>query len=82
MGEGKLRMKSGHPFLFGAMVLIMAITYSCVTAGRSETQNVSATSKPPSINVLVDGQLARKTPIILKLERRNVHTYVKNFWRW
>jgi len=67
-------MKGGRLFLLAAAVLVMTVICSCQIVGRGEIQNVPVTSKPPGINVLVDGQLAGRTPIILKVERRNVRT--------
>ncbi|NPV83773.1 MAG: PEGA domain-containing protein [Candidatus Aminicenantes bacterium] len=67
-------MKRRDSFLFSAMILSLIILSSCQTLSRKTVQDVPATSKPPGVNVLVDGKLAGKTPFILKLERKFPHS--------
>lgn len=62
-------------FLFLILVILLLVLFtSCQTLMRKPVQNIPATSKPPGVNVLVDGKLVGKTPVILKLERKYPHT--------
>jgi hypothetical protein len=67
-------MKRRDSFLFSAMIISLIILSSCQTLSRKPVQDIPATSKPPGVNILVDGKLAGKTPFILKLERKFPHS--------
>jgi len=56
-----------------ALIVLLAAGQSCQIITKGKTQTIPATSRPPGVNVLVDGQLVGQTPVSLNLARRNTH---------